>query len=64
MEEVKSKRDPTIDAVEYFLDHVVGGEPAHEYMFAAESTLTALLGRMAVETKRLVTWDEMLTWSA
>jgi len=64
LEEVKSKRDPTIDAVEYFLDHVVGGEPAHEYMFAAESTLTALLGRMAVETKRLVTWDEMLTWSA
>ncbi len=63
VEEVISKRDPTIDAVEYFLDHVVNGNPGNEGMYAAESTLTALLGRMAVETRREVTWDEMMNWA-
>jgi hypothetical protein len=27
---------------------------------AAEATFTSLLGRMAYETKREVTWDELL----
>jgi predicted dehydrogenase len=60
LEEVKSKREPTYDAVEYFLDHVVAGNPENHTMEAAESTLTAMLGRMAVETKRVVTWEEMM----
>ena len=27
---------------------------------AVESTLMAILGRMAIETKREITWDEMM----
>jgi hypothetical protein len=60
VEEVKSKREPTYDAVVYFLDHVVGGKPENSTVDAAESTLTAMLGLMAVETKRVVTWEEMM----
>jgi myo-inositol 2-dehydrogenase/D-chiro-inositol 1-dehydrogenase len=60
VEEVKSKREPTYDAVEYFLDHVVAGKPENHAMEAAESTLTAMLGRMAVESKHVVTWEEMM----
>jgi predicted dehydrogenase len=60
VEEVKSKREPTYNAVEYFLDHVVNGKPENHAMEAAESTLTSMLGRMAVETKRVVTWEEMM----
>jgi myo-inositol 2-dehydrogenase/D-chiro-inositol 1-dehydrogenase len=59
-EEVRSKREPTFDAVEYFLERVVTGKPENHTVNAAESTLTAMLGRMAVESKRVVTWDEMM----
>lgn len=57
---MRSKREPTYDAVERFLDRIVSGNPDNSTVDAAESTLTSLLGRMAVETKRMVTWDEML----
>jgi myo-inositol 2-dehydrogenase / D-chiro-inositol 1-dehydrogenase len=60
VEEVKSKREPTYDAVEYFLEHVITGKPENHTMEAAESTMTAMLGRMAVEMKRAVTWEEMM----
>ncbi len=60
LQEVKSKREPTYDAVERFLDLIVAGKPENSTVDAAESTLTSLLGRMAVETKRVITWDEML----
>jgi predicted dehydrogenase len=60
VQEVKSKREPTFDAVEYFLDRVVSARPENHTAEAAESTLTALLGRMAVETRRIVTWDDMM----
>jgi myo-inositol 2-dehydrogenase / D-chiro-inositol 1-dehydrogenase len=60
VEDVKSKREPTFDAVEYFLDHVVGSTPENRTVDAAESTMTAMMGRMAVETRRVITWDEML----
>jgi hypothetical protein len=60
VEEVKSKREPTYDAVEYFLEHVITGKPENHTIEAAESTMTAMLGRMAVEMKRAVTWEEMM----
>lgn len=55
-----SKREITIDAIEHFYRSIV--EKKHYSMAkdAAESTLTALLGRMAFETRREVTWDELL----
>jgi predicted dehydrogenase len=57
---VKSKREITIDAVEGFLDRVVTGRPENTARRAAESTLTSLLGRMAIESGREVSWDEMM----
>jgi myo-inositol 2-dehydrogenase/D-chiro-inositol 1-dehydrogenase len=57
---VKSKREITIDAVEAFLDKVVAGRPENTALAAAESTLTSLLGRLAIESSREVSWDEMM----
>jgi predicted dehydrogenase len=58
--EVKSKREITIDALERFITHIVAGKPENNAQWAAESTLTALLGRMAIDTGRRITWDDMM----
>jgi len=60
VEEVKSKREITIDAIERFLTAIVEGRPENNALWAAESTLTAILGRMAIDAGRRVTWDEMM----
>ncbi len=57
---VKSKREITIDAVEAFVSDILAGKPRNMAFDAADSTLTSLLGRMAIETRREVTWAEML----
>jgi len=57
---VDSKREITMDAVESFLNGVVAGKPANDAFRACESTLTSLLGRLAIDMKREVTWDELL----
>ena len=58
--EVKSKREITIDAIERFLTCVVENKPENNATTAGESTLTALLGRLAIDTGQRVTWDEMM----
>ena len=55
-----SKREITIDAVEAFFTSIVEGKPRNMSQDAGMSTLTSILGRMAYETGREVTWDEML----
>jgi predicted dehydrogenase len=60
VQRVESKRDVTIDAVRNFVAGVVEAKPGNEALSAAESTLTALLGRMAIELGRRVTWGEMM----
>ncbi len=55
-----SKREITIDAVEAFFTSMVEHKPYSLATAAAEATLTSLLGRMAYEQKREVTWDELL----
>ncbi len=57
---VDSKREITIDAVEGFLDKVLAGKPENTAFTACESTYTSILGRMAIDAKREVTWDQML----
>jgi predicted dehydrogenase len=57
---VDSKREITIDAIEHFLSCVVENKPENHANDAAESTLTSLLGRMAIDTCRRVTWDEVM----
>ncbi len=60
MTQVDSKREITIDAIERFVNHIVENKPENNAMTAAESTLTALLGRLAIDTGRRITWDELL----
>ncbi len=60
IEKRESKREITIDAVEAFFTSIIEKKPYSMAQIAAESTLTSLLGRMAYETKREVTWDELL----
>lgn len=57
---VKSRREITIDAIEAFLGNVLSGTPENMAFSAAQSTLTSLLGRMAIEQKREVSWEEMM----
>ncbi len=55
-----STREITIDAIEAFYKSIVDGRPYSMARGAAESTLTSILGRMAYQLKREVTWDEMM----
>ena len=57
---VKSKREITIDAVDAFVSDILAGKPRNMAFDAADSTLTSLLGRMAIEARREVTWEELL----
>ena len=55
-----SKREITIDAIEVFYKSIVDHKPYSMAKNACESTLTSILGRMAYQKKREVTWDEMM----
>jgi hypothetical protein len=58
--QVKSKREITTDAVDSFLTKVLAGKPENTAFTACESTFTSLLGRLAIDKKREVTWEEMM----
>jgi myo-inositol 2-dehydrogenase / D-chiro-inositol 1-dehydrogenase len=60
IEKFSSKREISIDAVEAFFTSVVARTPRNMSQDAGISTLTSILGRMAYELHREVTWDEML----
>ena len=55
----EAPRSETIDAVDAFIKRIAEGRPENTGVRGAESTLTAILGRMAMDLKREVTWDEM-----
>jgi hypothetical protein len=57
----KSPYDITIDSLGEFVRRVSEGKPENTGVRAAESTLTSILGQMAIDRKREVTWDEMMT---
>jgi predicted dehydrogenase len=56
----KEPREITIDALEEFIRRIQEGRPENAAIAAAESTLTAIMGRMAVDLRREVTWEEMM----
>jgi predicted dehydrogenase len=56
----KSPRNITIDSVADFVGRIAEGRPANTAIRGAESSLTAILGRMAMDARREVTWDEMM----
>lgn len=60
VEKEESKADITNEATVAFFKGIQAGEPYDMTRTAVESTLTAILGRMSLETKREVTWEEML----
>jgi predicted dehydrogenase len=43
-----------------FIESIRKGEPVSELKFVAESTLTAIMGREAAYTGKVITWDEIL----
>jgi predicted dehydrogenase len=55
-----SKREITIDAVEAFYTSILESRPHNMAQIAADATFTSILGRMAYQTKREITWEEML----
>ena len=57
---VDSKREITIDTVESFVTHILEHKQKNMAFDAAESTFTAFLGRMAVDLRREVSWEEMM----
>jgi myo-inositol 2-dehydrogenase/D-chiro-inositol 1-dehydrogenase len=56
----KSPRNITIDSVAEFVSRIQESRPENTAVRGAESTLTAILGRMAMDKRREVTWDEMM----
>ena len=46
--------------MEAFVKRIVQGKTENVGIRGAESTLTAIMGRMAMDTGRTVTWDEMM----
>jgi predicted dehydrogenase len=58
--EEKAPREITIDALEEFIRRIQEGKPANTAVAACESTLTAIMGRMAVDAHHDVTWEEMM----
>ena len=59
MEKQESEGDITAAAVRHFFKGVRENTPIDMTQTSCDSTLTAILGRMALESKREVTWDEM-----
>ena len=55
-----SKREITIDAVEAFFASIRNAQPYNLAPVAADATYTSILGKMAYQLKREVTWDEMV----
>ncbi len=56
----KSPRNISIDSVSDFVTRIAEGRPDNTAVRGAESSLTAILGRMAMDRRREVTWDEMM----
>ncbi len=56
----RAPRNITIDSVEAFVKRIAEGKPENTGVRGCESTLTAILGRMAMDQRREVTWDEMM----
>ena len=56
----KSPRNIVIDSTAAFIERIRTGQVENTGVRGAESTLTAILGRLAMDRRREVTWDEMM----
>jgi len=60
VEKVESEGDITAAATRYFFKGIKENTPIDMTKTSCDSTLTAILGRMALESKKEVSWDEMM----
>jgi predicted dehydrogenase len=60
VQSASSKGDITSDAVNQFIEGARTGKLENAAFFAAESTMTAILGREAIYGKKELTWDQLL----
>lgn len=58
-ERVETRYDITLDAINEFIDGARNGKIENAAFYAAESTLTAILGREAIYTGQPQTWDKV-----
>jgi len=56
----REPREITIDAIEQFLTRVITANPENTAVAAAETTLTTLMGRLALDVGHDVSWEELL----
>jgi myo-inositol 2-dehydrogenase / D-chiro-inositol 1-dehydrogenase len=56
----KTPRNNSIDSVAAFVQRIAEGKPENTAQSGVHSSLTAILGRMAMDKRREVTWDEMM----
>lgn len=56
----REPRDITADALAEFVRRTREGTPENTAVAAVESTLASIMGRMAIDLKREVTWEEMM----
>ncbi len=59
--EEKSSRNVSIDSVHAFVKRIEESKPQNTIARGVESSLTAILGRLALDLRRPVSWNEMLT---
>ena len=48
-----------VDSIDEFVTRIAEGRPENVGVRGVETTLTAIMGRMAMDLKREVTWEEM-----
>jgi myo-inositol 2-dehydrogenase / D-chiro-inositol 1-dehydrogenase len=56
----KSPRNIVTDALDEFVKRIAENRPENTAVRGAESTLSAILGMMAMDLRREVTWEEMM----
>ncbi len=55
----KAPRNPSADSLPAFIQRIAEGKPENTGVRGCESTLTAIMGRMAMDKMRPVTWEEV-----
>lgn len=59
--EEKSPRNITIDSIQAFVNRIQSGKTENTIARGVESSLTAILGRLAMDLKRPVSWSELMS---
>ena len=55
----KSPREIAIDSLQALIRRIAEGKPENVGVRGAESTITAITGRMAIDQRREITWELM-----